>query len=71
MYSYPVNYSAFRNEELMYLAARMNAMLPDNQLALAAELRQRGLHVPDTDVIREFHATPTVRVEVLRVPDTH
>ena len=68
MYSYPVNYSAFRNEELCYLAARMSSMMPDNQMALVAEMRQRGLEVPEVEDTREFNNTSPIvnRVEVLK-----
>lgn len=68
MYSYPVNYSAFRNEELCYLAARMGSMMPDNQMALVAEMRQRGLEVPAVEKTREFDSTSPIvgKVEVLK-----
>ena len=43
MYDHPLSYSPFRDGELLFLAARMNSLLPDAQSALVAELRRRGL----------------------------
>lgn len=46
MYDFAFNYTAFGDGELLYLASRFDALLPDDQAALACELERRGLERP-------------------------
>ena len=67
MYSHPLNYSPFNDGELLYLASRLDALLPEDQIAIRAELEQRGLEVPTVDRFTPFRGGVVENIEIAKV----
>lgn len=69
MYDHPLCYSPFCDGELLFLASRINSLMPDARNALEAELKRRGLKDPkesSDDYLGRYHSISD-RVQVTRI----